>query len=86
MALRPGEEAWAALAARLVEHGQGLAEPQDIAFEATGTGVAPGGLPLAFRRNVVLFGKEALHNAVRHGAPSQVTIAWAWAVTALNDR
>lgn len=63
------------LAARLAERGGRLAA-DDVDFDTDFPAVWPAQpLPLALRRNVLLIGLEALHNAARHAAAAHVVLA-----------
>lgn len=39
-------------------------------------GGAPPAIPPAVRQNVLLFFKEAVHNALRHATPTRVEVRW----------
>ncbi len=68
----------AELGARLGDAGQRLLAGDDVEFRtATPEAWPERTLPLAVRRNVLLIGLEALHNAVRHARASRVTLALA---------
>ena len=74
--LDPHTATLAELAARLAEHGERLCLPGEIAF---GTRFPehwpPERLDVALRRNVLLVGLEALHNAARHAQATEVQLS-----------
>src|SRR5690606_39517056 len=62
------------LAARLAEHGDRLFPGDDVEFRMRAPREWPAAeLPLPLRRNVLLIGLEALHNAARHSRAREVT-------------
>lgn len=65
------------LAARLAEHGDRLFPSDDVEFRMRAPREWPAAeLPLPLRRNVLLIGLEALHNAARHSRAREVTLTW----------
>ncbi|HEX5387100.1 MAG TPA: ATP-binding protein [Gemmatimonadales bacterium] len=78
------------LAAHLAERGSRLTA-DDMDFDTDFPAVWPvQPLPLALRRNLLLIGLEALHNAARHAAASRVVLALRgtgerWALTVRDD-
>lgn len=64
------------LAARLAEHGERLCAAECTRFTPRFPAAWPVDRPsVAVRRNVLLIGLEALHNAVRHGGARNVTLS-----------
>lgn len=75
--IRPDEDAWPALEARMRDAGTALLDPLEVAFEMRGEAVSPPPpLPTKVRRHVLLAYKEVLNNAARHAAPSRVEVTW----------
>ena len=63
------------LASRLAEHGERLSARGDVDFSSRFPDAWPADrLDVSLRRNVLLVGLEALHNAVRHARASQVAL------------
>lgn len=76
-AIKPHQESWADLEAYVREAAQGLLGPRDIAFVMEGEAQGdPPPLPLDVRHHLVLIIKEAITNAARHAACSQVTLTY----------
>ena len=79
------------LASRLAEHGERLTAHGDIEFVARFPDAWPADrLDVAVRRNVLLIGLEALHNAVRHGNAGELVLTLApngdqWELTIRDD-
>lgn len=79
------------LATRLAEHGDRLFAGDDVDFRMSAPREWPTAeLPLPLRRNVLLIGLEALHNAARHSRARQVTVTWTrrhglWELTVEDD-
>ena len=66
------------LGSRLAEHGERLSARGDVEFTTRFPDVWPDDpLDVAVRRNVLLVGLEALHNAVRHASAREVVLALA---------
>jgi signal transduction histidine kinase len=64
------------LASRLAEHGERLSAGGEAEFSTRFPEVWPAGpLDVSVRRNVLLVGLEALHNATRHARASRVTLS-----------
>jgi signal transduction histidine kinase len=64
------------LASRLAEHGERLCPDGRTQFSACLPAAwPPGRLDVAVRRNVLLVGLEALHNAVRHAGATHVVLS-----------
>ncbi len=89
--LKPGEANIASLAAHLVERGSALfpgdAPVLDVELPSA---LAREELSLAVRRNVLLIGLEALHNAARHSQARHVRLALRpherrWVLTVTDD-
>jgi signal transduction histidine kinase/ligand-binding sensor domain-containing protein len=90
--LDPGTPALKDLAARLAEHGAHLFADDGVAFTTRFPERWPGqSLPLDVRRNVLLIGMEALHNAARHARARHVELvvlpaaAGAWQLAVRDD-
>lgn len=77
-AIRPEEDAWEALELRMKDAAVALLAPHDIEVDMAGEveGSPPMMLTPEMRQNVLLFFKEAIHNAARHAAPSRVEVRW----------
>lgn len=76
-ALDPRTATLEELASRLVEHGERLFAGDDVDLHVVTPAQWPTTeLPLAIRREVLLIGLEALHNAARHARARNVTLAW----------
>ncbi|HSH46079.1 MAG TPA: ATP-binding protein [Longimicrobiales bacterium] len=79
------------VATRMAEHGDRLFAGDDVVFRVHGPREWPGvKLPLPLRRNLLLIGLEALHNAARHSGARNVKLAWAevsgtWQLTISDD-
>lgn len=64
------------LVAKLREHGSRLFADREVAFVCSVPRELPGGpLGLSLRRNLLLIGLEALHNASRHAGASRVELS-----------
>ena len=75
-ALDPHAATLGELASRLAEHGERLSARGDVEFATRFADVWPDDpLDVAVRRNVLLVGLEALHNAVRHARAREVVLA-----------
>jgi hypothetical protein len=76
-AIREDDDGWEPLELRMKDAALALLVPPGIELDAAGEQQgAPSKIPAVVRRNVLLFLKEAVHNAVRHGEPIRVTIRW----------
>lgn len=76
-AIRPDESAWEDLELRLKDTAVALLAPRGIEPDLGGEAPdRPPPLPPEVRQNVLLFVKEALHNAVRHESPTRVEVRW----------
>lgn len=65
------------LATRLAEHGERLFAGDDVEFHVSAPAEWPASeLPLALRREILLIGLEALHNAARHARARNVYLSW----------
>lgn len=78
------------LATHLAEHGDRLFAGEDVDFRMHAPREWPAAeLPLPLRRNVLLIGLEALHNAARHSGARNVTLTWTrhrgWWQLAVSD-
>jgi signal transduction histidine kinase len=63
------------LATRLAEHGERLSARGDVEFSSRFPGAWPDDrLDVSLRREVLLVGLEALHNAVRHASAREVVL------------
>jgi signal transduction histidine kinase/ligand-binding sensor domain-containing protein len=88
--LRTGSETLDSLARELVERGRRLF-PAGVVFTAEVPSPVPDvALSLGARRNALLIGLEALHNAARHAAPSRVSLSLArdgrrWRLSVADD-
>ncbi|HEX7090556.1 MAG TPA: two-component regulator propeller domain-containing protein [Longimicrobiales bacterium] len=91
-ALDPRTATLEELASRLVAHGERLFAGDDVEFRLRSPREWPATeLPLALRRNVLLIGLEALHNAARHARARRVVLAFTrrggrrWELTVSDD-
>ncbi len=76
-AIRPEQRTWEELELRLKDVAVALLAPHGIQADLHGeVEGAPPTLPAEVSQNVLLFAKEAIHNAVRHASPSRVEIQW----------
>ena len=76
-AIRPDEGAWQDLELRLKDAAVALLAPRGIEPDLGGeVPDRPPPLSPEVRQNVLLFVKEALHNAVRHAEPTRVEVRW----------
>lgn len=79
------------LGSKLAEHAGGLFADRDVELEvAIDANLPSQPLPLAMRRNLLLVGLEALHNAARHAEASHVRLALvsddgAWRLAVADD-
>ncbi len=85
-AIRPDENAWESLELRMKDAAVALLAPHDIEVDMAGE--VEGAPPLSpeVRQNVLLFFKEAVHNAARHAAPTRVEVRWRLTRRALSLR
>jgi signal transduction histidine kinase len=76
-AIRPEERSWEDLELRLKDAAVATLAPHGIEADLRGeVDGAPSALPSEVCQNVLLFAKEALHNAVKHASPSRVEVRW----------
>jgi signal transduction histidine kinase len=79
------------LASRLAEHGERLSASGEVEFSTRFSEAWPAGpLDVSVRRNVLLVGLEALHNATRHARAGRVTLSLvprdeAWELSVQDD-
>lgn len=86
-AIRPDEGAWDDLELRMKDAAVALLAPRDVALDWDGTAEgAPPVLSPAVRQNVLLFFKEAVHNAARHAGAGRVEVQWRLSRRALRLR
>lgn len=86
-AIRPDADSWDALELRLKDVAVALLAPRGVEADLAGTveGTLPALAPVV-RQNVLLFLKEAVHNAARHAAPTRVEVRWRLTRRALSLR
>jgi len=75
-AIREDDAGWEALELRMKDAALALLIPRGIELDAAGEQEGASPVSALVRQNLLLFLKEAVHNAVRHGKPSRVTIRW----------
>ena len=75
-AIREDDAGWEALELRMKDAALALLSPRGIELDAAGERVGTPSVSALVRQNLLLFLKEAVHNAVRHGDPSRVTMRW----------
>ena len=76
-AIRPDGDDWDSLELRMKDAAVALLAPHGVAVDMQGEveGAAPA-LPPEVRQNVLLFFKEAVHNAARHAGATRVEVRW----------
>jgi len=76
-ALHPQHDGWQALELRMKDHAASFLAPHGIAFDIQGAAMRKSTtMSVDTRRNVLLFFKEVLNNAVRHSACRRVQVRW----------
>ncbi len=86
-AIRPDEDDWESLELRMKDAAVALLAPRGIAVDMQGeVEGSPPALPPEVRQNVLLFFKEAVHNAAGHAAPTRVEVRWRLSRRALSLR
>jgi signal transduction histidine kinase len=83
-AIREDDAGWEALELRMKDAALALLTPRGIELDAAGEREGAPPVSALVRQNLLLFLKEAVHNAVRHGEPSRVTVRWRLARRALS--
>ena len=74
-AVRPEDEGWAALEARIKDAATRLVAPCGIAFDMRGTVEhRPRALGIDVRKNVLMMAKEIVHNAVKHAGCTRIEV------------
>src|SRR5690606_10350493 len=76
-AIRPDEDDWESLELQMKDAAVAMLAPRGIALDMQGEAEGPPpALRPEVRQNVLLFFKEAVHNAVRHAAPARGEVRW----------
>ncbi len=75
-AIREDDAGWEALELRMKDAALALLTPRGIELDAFGEREGTAKVPALVRQNLLLFLKEAVHNSVRHGHPTRVTVRW----------
>ena len=76
-AIHPRNESWEALELRMKDYAADLLGLAGIALDMHGArDGAPAALSVDVRRNVLLWFKEAIHNAARHSGCTRVEVRW----------
>jgi signal transduction histidine kinase/ligand-binding sensor domain-containing protein len=83
-AIREDDVGWEALELRMKDAALALLTPRGIELDAAGEREGTPPVSALVRQNLLLFLKEAVHNAVRHAEPSRVTVRWRLARRALS--